>query len=70
MESMATPHRAKTHSVRIRNVSFRCEPGSRREQILQALQKQDRPGWDLTPLVAGLLSSGFFMLGGIVGWLI
>ena len=69
-EPMATLHSVKTNSVRIREVSFRCEPGSRREQILQALQKQDRPGWDLTPLVAGLLSSGCFMLGGIVGWLI
>lgn len=70
MEPMATLNRVKTNSVRIREVSFRCEPGSRREQILQALQKQDRRGWDLTPLVAGLLSSGFFMLGGVVGWLI
>ena len=70
MEPMATLHSVKTNSVRIRGVSFRCEPGSRREQILRALQKQDRRGWDLTPLVAGLLSSGFFMLGGVVGWLI
>ena len=70
MEPMATLHSVKTHSVRIRGVAFRCEPGSRREQILQALQKQDGRGWDLTPLVAGLLSSGFFMLGGVVGWLI
>ena len=70
MESMATPHRAKTHSVRIRNVSFRCEPGSRREQILIALLHQDGQGRGLPYFLAGLIAGCTFLAGFAAGWLI
>ena len=65
---MATLHRRKTHSVRIRDVSFRCEPGSRREQILVALLHQDGQGRGMPYFLAGLIASTTFMLGIIVSW--
>ena len=67
---MATLHRAKTHSVRIRGMSFRCEPGSRREQILIDLMHRDSRGKGLLYFSVGLLASCAFMLGLSAGWLI
>ena len=69
-EPMATLHSVKTNSVRIRNVSFRCEPGSRREQILIALMHRDEKGQSLSYFAAGLIASCAFMLGVSAGWLI
>jgi hypothetical protein len=65
METMATRTRAKTHGVRIRGVSFRCAPGSRRESILLNLKRQDgaMPHW----IVAGCVTFAF-ILGFATGW--
>ena len=62
--------RVKTHSVRIRGMSFRCEPGGRREQILLELQRIDRKGQGLPHFVAGLIAGCIFLLGFAAGWLI
>ena len=69
-EPMATLHRVKTHSVRIRGVSFRCEPGSRREQILTDLRAKDEKGQSLSYFAAGLIASGFFLIGVASGVLV
>ena len=67
MNEMATLHRVKTHSVRIRGVAFRCEPGSRREQILVALLYQDSKGRSLSYFVTGLIAGGMFLAGFVAG---
>ena len=67
---MATLHRVKTHSVRIRGMSFRCEPGGRREQILIELQRIAQRGQGLPYFVAGLIAGCMFLLGFAAGWLI
>ena len=67
---MATLHSVKTNSVRIRNVSFRCEPGSRREQILIALMHRDEKGPGLPYFLAGLIAGCTFLAGFAAGWLI
>ena len=71
LENQATlKRRVKTHSVRIRGMSFRCEPGSRREQILIDLMHRDGRGKGLLYFSVGLLASCAFMLGLSAGWLI
>ena len=70
MNEMATLHRAKTHSVRIQGVSFRCEPGSRREQILQSLREREEQSEVVSYFVAGLIASGFFLIGVASGVLV
>ena len=71
LENQATlKRRVKTHSVRIRGMSFRCEPGGRREQILIELQRIDRKGQGLPHFVAGLIAGCMFLLGFAAGWLI
>ena len=68
MEPMATRNRAKTHGVRIRDMSFRCVPGSRREQILLDLKLIENHGRGMsTWLVAGCVTFAF-ILGFTSGW--
>ena len=68
MEPMATKHRAKTNSVRIKDMAFRCVPGSRREQILRYLARLDREGQGMPYLVAAGCSLLALMLGFMAGW--
>jgi hypothetical protein len=68
MEPMATRNRAKTHSVRIRNVSFRCVPGSKREYVLNALKRQDRVGHGMPYYIAAACTTMAFLLGFASGW--
>ena len=70
MNEMATLHSVKTNSVRIRGVAFRCEPGSRREQILRSLKRREEQSRSLSYFIVGLIASVAFMLGVSAGWLI